>query len=56
MLSKAPRSIETLYLKEGEKETLLSMVEEFYDPKTRELYLSFGMPYKHIIMLYGVPG
>lgn len=57
MLSKAPkRPIETLYLKEGEKETLLSMVEEFYDPKTRELYLSFGMPYKHIIMLYGVPG
>lgn len=57
MLSKAPkRPIETLYLKKGEKETLLSMVEEFYDPKTRELYLSFGMPYKHIVMLYGVPG
>ena len=30
MLSKAPkRPIETLYLKEGEKETLLSMVEGF---------------------------
>ena len=40
----------------GEKEKLLSMVDDFFNPETRELYLSFGMPYKHIIMLYGVPG
>ena len=57
MLCKSPkRPIDTLYLKEGEREKLLSMVEEFFDPKTREVYLSFGMPYKHIVMLYGVPG
>ena len=57
MLGKAPkRPIETLYLKEGEKEQILSMVEEFFNPETRELYLSFGMPYKHIVMLYGIPG
>ena len=57
MLAKAPkRPIETLYLKEGEKETLISMVEEFFHDETRDVYLSFGMPYKHIVMLYGVPG
>jgi len=57
MLAKAPkRPIETLYLKEGEKETLISMVNNFFKDETRDLYLSFGMPYKHIVMLYGVPG
>jgi SpoVK/Ycf46/Vps4 family AAA+-type ATPase len=57
MLAKAPkRSIDTLYLKEGEKETLVSMVQEFFHDETRDVYLSFGMPYKHIVMLYGVPG
>ncbi len=57
MLGKAPkRPIETLYLKEGEKEKILTMVEDFFNPETRELYLSFGMPYKHIVMLYGIPG
>ena len=39
-----------------EKEKLVSMVEEFFHEETRDIYLSFGMPYKHIIMLYGVPG
>jgi len=57
LLAKAPkRPIETLYLKEGEKEKLLVMVEDFFKDETRDLYLSFGMPYKHIVMLYGVPG
>jgi len=57
MLAKAPkRPIGTLYLKEGEKETLISMVDEFFQDETRDVYLSFGMPYKHIVMLYGVPG
>ena len=32
------------------------MVEEFFSPETRSLYLSFGMPYKHVVLLYGVPG
>jgi len=57
LLSKSPkRSIDTLYLKEGEKEKLMSIVDDFYNPETRSIYLSYGMPYKHIIMLYGVPG
>jgi len=57
LLSKSPkRSIDTLYLKVGEKEKLMSIVDDFYHPDTRSIYLSYGMPYKHIIMLYGVPG
>jgi hypothetical protein len=57
LLAKSPkRPIETLYLKEGEKEGLITRVEDFFKDETRDIYLSFGMPYKQIIMLYGVPG
>lgn len=57
LLFKSPkRPIETLYLKEGQKEHLLEKVEEFYSEETRSEYLSFGIPYKCIFLLYGVPG
>tara|TARA_Y100001935_G_C17311314_1_gene516512 strand:+ start:1205 stop:2461 length:1257 start_codon:yes stop_codon:yes gene_type:complete len=57
LLFKSPkRPIETLYLKEGQKEKLLEKVEDFYSEETRSEYLSFGIPYKCVFMLYGVPG
>ena len=57
MLSKVPkRPIETLYLKKGQKESLTDLVDEFFKKETRDTYLSFGMPYKCVIMLYGAPG
>ena len=57
VLFKSPkRPLETLYLKEGQKEDLLKNVETFYDPDTRAEYLSHGIPYKSVIMLYGPPG
>jgi len=57
LLSKAPkRPIQTLYLKEGDKEKLIERVDNFFKDETRDSYLSFGIPYKQIIMLYGVPG
>jgi len=57
LLFKSPkRPIETLYLKEGQKESLLEKVEEFFSPETRDDYLSFGIPYKNVFLLYGVPG
>ena len=57
LLFKCPkRPIETLYLKEGQKEDLLGKINEFYSEETRSEYLSFGIPYKCVIMLYGVPG
>ena len=57
LLAKAPkRPIETLYLKKNEKEGLITRVDDFFKDETRDIYLSYGMPYKQIIMLYGVPG
>mgnify|MGYP001415542482 CR=1 FL=1 len=57
LLFKSPkRPLETLYLKEGQKESLLKDVKEFYDPDTRADYLSHGIPYKSVFMLYGPPG
>lgn len=57
LLSKSPkRSIDTLYLKEGEKETIIKNVETFFDKNTREIYLKYGIPYKSVYMIYGPPG
>ena len=57
LLFKSPKSpLNTLYLKEGQKESLIKDIEEFYDPDTRADYLSHGIPYKSVIMLYGPPG
>ena len=43
-------------MKEGQKESLIKNIEEFYDPDTRADYLSHGIPYKSVILLYGPPG
>ncbi len=57
MIFKCPkRPIETLYLKEGQKECLLRSVEEFYSEETRDEYVSFGIPYKQVVLIHGVPG
>ena len=57
LLFKSPkRPIETLYLKEDQKESLLTKVKDFFSPETRDDYLSFGIPYKNVFLLYGVPG
>jgi len=57
LLFKSPkRPIETLYLKENQKETLFEKIEEFYSEGTRSEYLSFGIPYKCVMLLHGVPG
>ena len=50
------RPLDTLYLKEGQKEALINDIEEFYDPDTRADYVLLGIPYKSVIMLYGPPG
>ncbi len=57
LLFKSPkRPLETLYLKQGQKEDLLKNVESFYHPDTRADYLSHGIPYKSVFLLYGPPG
>jgi len=57
LLSKAPkRPIDTIYLKEGVRDKLIEDVEEFFSPDTRDIYLSYGIPYKSVNMIYGPPG
>ena len=57
LLFKSPkRPIDTLYLKNGQKEELLKNVEKFFDSDTRADYLEHGIPYKCVFMLYGPPG
>ena len=57
LLFKSPkRPIETLYLKQGQKEQILKDIEVFYNPNTRADYLSHGIPYKSVFMLHGPPG
>ena len=49
ILFKSPkRPLETLYLKNGQKEEILNVIEDFYNPDTRAEYLSYGIPYKSV--------
>jgi SpoVK/Ycf46/Vps4 family AAA+-type ATPase len=57
LFSKIPkRSIETLYLKKNELDKIIENITDFFSDNERNEYLSFGMPYKHVTFLYGVPG
>ena len=57
LLSKAPkRSLDTVYLKEGERKEIFGKAEKFFSPETRDIYLSFGIPYKSVSLIYGPPG
>jgi len=55
ILSKLPkRSLETIYLDSNVKQDLLSDITEFRESK--EKYEEFGIPYKRIYLLEGLPG
>jgi SpoVK/Ycf46/Vps4 family AAA+-type ATPase len=57
LLAKSPkRSEDTIYLREGQKEDIVGKVEEFFSDETRDVYLSFGIPYKSVFMIHGPPG
>lgn len=57
LLSKSPkRPINTIYLKEGQRDELLSKIEYFFDDSTRDIYLRFGIPYKCVNLIHGPPG
>ena len=57
LLSKSPkRSMNTIYLKEGQRENILSKIEMFFDENTRDIYIKFGIPYKCVNLIYGPPG
>jgi hypothetical protein len=57
LLAKAPkRPIETIYLKEGVRDSILTYINDFFSKETRDIYLSFGIPYKSVSLIYGPPG
>jgi hypothetical protein len=57
LLSKSPkRSPSTVYLKEGQQEELMASVNKFFSKDTRDIYLSFGIPYKCVNLIHGPPG
>tara|TARA_B100000686_G_scaffold353748_1_gene460633 strand:- start:1520 stop:2755 length:1236 start_codon:yes stop_codon:yes gene_type:complete len=57
LLFKSPkRPLETLYLKEGQKDSIIEKVNDFYSQDTRAEYLFHGIPYKSVFMIYGPPG
>ena len=57
LLFKCPkRPLETLYLKEGQKEEIISKVSDFFSEETRGEYIKYGIPYKSVFLLHGVPG
>jgi len=57
LLSKSPkRSLNTIYLKENQKEEITERLSDFYNEKTKDEYLKYGIPYKNVFLLYGIPG
>tara|TARA_Y100001936_G_scaffold253443_1_gene318131 strand:+ start:296 stop:1627 length:1332 start_codon:yes stop_codon:yes gene_type:complete len=57
LLSKAPkRPLSTVYLKENILNEMIDNTTEFFSDKTREIYLSFGIPYKSVQLIHGPPG
>ena len=48
------RKMETIFMKESDKELLLRRIQDFYDKE--QWYYDMGIPYKLGIMLYGPPG
>jgi len=57
LFSKVPkRSIDTLYHPDGVVDNVLDNIKTFIDNDTRNEYLKYGIPYKLVHLLYGVPG
>lgn len=57
LLSKAPkRPLSTVYLKENILDKMIENTTKFFSDKTREIYLSFGIPYKSVQLIHGPPG
>jgi len=57
LLSKSPkRPLSTVYLKENILDDLVSKTKKFFSDETRDIYLSFGIPYKSVQLIHGPPG
>lgn len=57
LLSKSPkRPLSTVYLKENALDNLVTKTKKFFSDETRDIYLSFGIPYKSVQLIHGPPG
>ncbi len=57
LLSKAPkRPLSTVYLKENMLDGIMKNVKKFFSDESRDIYLSFGIPYKSVQLVHGPPG
>jgi len=57
LLSKSPkRPLSTVYLKENVLDDLVKKTKKFFSDETRNVYLSFGIPYKSVQLIHGPPG
>lgn len=56
MSSDASRSVDSLFLKNKEKEQIFDYVKDFFAEDTKNEYEKYNMPYKCNILLYGKPG
>ena len=50
------RSMDTIFLKDKQKEDICTAIENFIDPNTYNDYIKHGIPYKYNILLHGNPG
>lgn len=50
------RSLDNIFLDEDLKSSIVSDLEEFFKPETKELYYKCGITWKRIYMLHGLPG
>lgn len=57
LLSKAPkRPLSTVYLQENKIDNIMDNVKKFFSDESRDIYLSFGIPYKSVQLIHGPPG
>ncbi|MAD57193.1 MAG: hypothetical protein CMK44_01290 [Porticoccus sp.] len=57
LLSKSPkRPLSTVYLKENMLDGIVDKTKKFFSDETRNVYLSFGIPYKSVQLIHGPPG
>ena len=57
LFSKIPkRSFDTLHLKNGHVNTVINKIDDFLKTDTRNEYIKYGIPYKSVFLLYGIPG
>ncbi|KAI0403807.1 P-loop containing nucleoside triphosphate hydrolase protein [Xylaria palmicola] len=50
------RPLETVYLEDDVKNSLISDLEKYLDPRRREFYSDNGIPYRRGYLLHGPPG